>query len=83
VIGGFDAVVDLMGGQLLRSLPYIVEGRRAAAIVDLDGNFDDAIAATSAFTVCRCVPLAPRWVAAGNSSSRSAGITLPHCSQRP
>jgi hypothetical protein len=52
VIGGFDAVVNLVGGQLLRSVPYIVEGRRAAAIVDLDGNFDEAIDRTSAFTVC-------------------------------
>jgi NADPH2:quinone reductase len=36
-------VVDLVGGQLLRSLPYIVEGGQAATIVDLDGNFEEAI----------------------------------------
>jgi NADPH:quinone reductase and related Zn-dependent oxidoreductases len=40
---GIDAVVDLVGGQLLRSLPYLVEGGQAATIVDLDGNFDEAI----------------------------------------
>jgi NADPH:quinone reductase len=40
---GFDAVVDVVGGQLLRSLPYIVEGGQAATIVELDGNFDEAI----------------------------------------
>jgi NADPH2:quinone reductase len=39
----FDAVVDLVGGQLLPSLPYIAEGGQGATIVDLDGNFDEAI----------------------------------------
>jgi NADPH:quinone reductase len=40
---GVNAVVDLVGGQLLPSLPYVVEGGLAATIVDLDGNFDEAI----------------------------------------
>ncbi len=40
---GVDAVVDLVGGQLLRSLPHVLEGGQAATIVDLDGNFDEAI----------------------------------------
>lgn len=38
-----DAVVDLVGGQLLASLPYVIEGGHAATIVDLDGNFNEAI----------------------------------------
>jgi NADPH:quinone reductase-like Zn-dependent oxidoreductase len=49
---GLNAVVDLVGGQLLPSLPHVVEGGQAATIVELDGNFDEAIDATSAFTVC-------------------------------
>ena len=40
---GFDAVVDLVGGQILPTLPFIVERGQAATIVDLDGNFDEAI----------------------------------------
>lgn len=40
---GVDAVVDLVGGQLRASLPYVVEGGRAATIVDLAGDFDEAI----------------------------------------
>ncbi len=40
---GVDAVVDLVGGQLLPSLPHVLEGGHAATIVDLDGNFNEAI----------------------------------------
>jgi NADPH:quinone reductase-like Zn-dependent oxidoreductase len=39
----FNAVVDLVGGQLLRSLPYLAEGGQAATIVELAGNFEEAI----------------------------------------
>jgi NADPH:quinone reductase-like Zn-dependent oxidoreductase len=37
------AVADLVGGNLLPSLRYVVEGGRAATIVDLAGDFDEAI----------------------------------------
>jgi NADPH:quinone reductase-like Zn-dependent oxidoreductase len=40
---GVDAVIDLVGGQVLQSLPYVVEGGHAATIVDLNGDFDQAI----------------------------------------
>jgi NADPH:quinone reductase-like Zn-dependent oxidoreductase len=40
---GVDAVVDLVGGLLPPSLPYVVEGGHAATIVDLDGDFTEAV----------------------------------------
>jgi NADPH2:quinone reductase len=39
----FDGVVDLVGGLLLGSLPFIREGGHAATIVSLTGDFDEAI----------------------------------------
>ena len=39
----FDGVADLVGGLLLESLPALAEGAQAATIVDLDGDFDEAI----------------------------------------
>jgi NADPH:quinone reductase-like Zn-dependent oxidoreductase len=38
-----DAVVDLVGGQLAPSLPYVRVGGRAATIVDLAGDLELAI----------------------------------------
>jgi NADPH:quinone reductase len=38
-----DAVVDLVGGQLAPSLPYVRVGGHAATIVDLTGDLDLAI----------------------------------------
>ncbi len=38
-----DAVVDLVGGQLESSLPYVRVGGRAATIVDLTGDLELAI----------------------------------------
>lgn len=42
--GDVDAVADLVGGGLLaRSLPAVKEGGRAASIVELTGDFEDAV----------------------------------------
>jgi NADPH:quinone reductase-like Zn-dependent oxidoreductase len=38
-----DGVVDLVGGLLLPSLPYLVEGGQAATVVDLIGDLEDAV----------------------------------------
>ncbi|MFR9775618.1 NADP-dependent oxidoreductase [Micromonospora sp. MS34] len=40
---GVDGVVDLVGGQLAPSLPYVVEGGCAATIVDLEGDLNEAV----------------------------------------
>jgi NADPH:quinone reductase-like Zn-dependent oxidoreductase len=39
----FDGVVDLVGSLLKGSLPHVAEGGSAATIVDLAGDFDEAI----------------------------------------
>jgi NADPH:quinone reductase len=42
--GDLDAVADLVGGGLLaRSLPAVREGGRAASIVELTGDFEEAV----------------------------------------
>lgn len=41
--GELDAVVDLVGGQLVPSLPHVRVGGHAATIVDLAGDLDLAI----------------------------------------
>jgi NADPH:quinone reductase-like Zn-dependent oxidoreductase len=40
---GLDAVVDLVGGELVPSLPHVRVGGHAATIVDLTGDLDLAI----------------------------------------
>ncbi|MBS1862234.1 MAG: zinc-binding dehydrogenase [Actinobacteria bacterium] len=43
-LGALDCVADLVGGSfLVTALPFIREGGRAASIVDLEGNFEEAI----------------------------------------
>ncbi len=39
----FDGVADLVGGLLIESLPALAEGAQAATIVDLQGDYDEAI----------------------------------------
>jgi NADPH:quinone reductase len=40
---GFDGVADLVGGLLVGSLPSLVDGAQAATIVDLHGDYEEAI----------------------------------------